>query len=241
MAISDALKLNDHLSGSLQQAAHISIQEEGKTYTYRQKPNPADTLQVVKPPNDVDTGKMNWQDCVHAAKDTMEIVKEWTKEEASMAGYPTPERLDKQGCQSTREIIKVSADVSELRSLTFHSNLTDGYYDKQTQEYTTRKLTERGRKVLADGATRLKQPVFDLKTGKTVDVNLNLQSVVVHQGNSMKSGHYTTLVRSQEGPWVLFNDSQPVTQYSSLEAYLAEDKSRTPYLLNYQVTEPVRP
>ena len=240
VAISDALKLNDHLSSSLQEATHISLREGGKTYTYRKDPNVADTLQQVKLPDEVDEGKMNWQSCVHAMKDTMPLYREWSENEAREAGHPNPKALNNMKRNSTRDIVKVSADVSQLRSLTLHSNLTDGYYDKQTKRYTNRKLTERGRRVLADGATRVKQPVSDLKTGKTVEVDLNLQSVVVHQGNSLRSGHYTTIVRSQEGPWVLFNDRQPVAQYQSLNAYLAEDKSRTPYLLNYQVAEPAR-
>ena len=241
VAISDALKLNDHLSSSLQEADHITLKEAGQSYTCKKEPNIADTLLQVKLPDDAEEGKMNWQNCVYAMKDTMPLKREWSEDEAGKAGYPNPAALHKQRRHSSRDIVKVSADISQIRSLTFHSNLTDGYYDEQTQRYTNRKLTERGRRVLADGTTRLKQQVYDLKTGKTVEVDLNLQSVVVHQGNSLTSGHYTTLVRSQEGPWVLFNDSQPVIEYPSLNAYLAEDKFRTPYLLNYKVTESVRP
>lgn len=71
---------------------------------------------------------------------------------------------------------------------------------------------------------------------------LSLQSVVCHQGNSVDSGHYISIVRSpdprvgSEDGWLRFDDlaAERVTTID-VEQFLKSSTEQTPYLLFYQV------
>ena len=71
---------------------------------------------------------------------------------------------------------------------------------------------------------------------------LSLQSVVCHQGNSVDSGHYISIVRSPspgsgaEDGWMKFDDlaAERVTPIDA-EHFLKSSTEQTPYLLFYQV------
>ena len=71
---------------------------------------------------------------------------------------------------------------------------------------------------------------------------LSLQSVVCHQGNSVDSGHYISIVRSPdprgeaEDGWMKFDDlaAERVTPIDA-EQFLKTSAEQTPYLLFYQV------
>ena len=71
---------------------------------------------------------------------------------------------------------------------------------------------------------------------------LSLQSVVCHQGNSVDSGHYISIIRSPDligegkDSWLRFDDlaSERVTPID-VELFLKSSTEQTPYLLFYQV------
>ena len=242
IALTEAIKMDDHVTCTLRKAPHFTYSEQGKDYTLRREANLPETLFGQELPKTADRGTMDLQSCINEQNKADIINKVWSEEEAISAGYPVPTKLaDHKARESESRIGLESNDLSQFRSYSMMLGLTDFYMDWQIGAVTTRKLTDRGRKVIGNQSLHISLPVFDRQTQKQMDVPMALQSVVVHQGNSLNAGHYTTIIRSKEGPWVLFNDDQPVVQYKSLDDYLAEDKSRTPFLMNYKVINPVRP
>lgn len=71
---------------------------------------------------------------------------------------------------------------------------------------------------------------------------LSLQSVVCHQGNSVDSGHYISIIRNSDlkgegkDSWLRFDDLAPErVTLIDVELFLKSSTEQTPYLLFYQV------
>ena len=240
IALTEALKLEEHPECSLQTDEVFVLPQGDKTYTYHRPPLAGEILSRQIIPQDAENGSMNLQACINAQSQPEWISREWSEYEAKQARHPNPQGLAKSGSQTSGTYSGlVSKDISQFRSHSIMLGLSDFYWDKQLQTLVTKKLTSRGRNVGNDSAQRITKKVFDQKTQQVVEVPMELASVVVHQGGSLNSGHYVALVKSKEGDWVLFNDSQPVQKYKSLHAFLAEDKVRSVFLMNYEVTQPV--
>jgi len=62
---------------------------------------------------------------------------------------------------------------------------------------------------------------------------MSLQSLIVHDGKSLNSGHYTCYTRCLDG-WLCFDDGKQVKQWASFPNL---KKSATPYLFFYQIDD----
>lgn len=86
-----------------------------------------------------------------------------------------------------------------------------------------------------------KNVVFDLyntKYGWVESVRYKLKSVVLHQGNTLTSGHYFAALEAENGNWFICNDEDVIFDYEGRETnkFLSADESGAvvnPYVLMY--------
>ena len=235
-ALSDVLKLEEHDQCTLRSASQYTYREGGKSYTYQRDPELPEFTMRVQLREEADKGSMNLQGCLDLQSQPELGNSEWSTAEAKKAGYHRPGKLgDGKKHPTERTHALVADDVSRLSSHTMMLGQFECYWDKEQGKLTQYKLTDRVKKVFNDVPLHLKRDVYDLKTQSMHSVPMELQSIVVHSGSTPSGGHYTTLVRSREGDWVLFND-QEVVRVDDVKRYLNNDLySRTAYQLNYVV------
>lgn len=78
-------------------------------------------------------------------------------------------------------------------------------------------------------------------TGKTL--NYELVGIVLHQGNTALSGHYTAIVKGPTGKWFYMNDEKMADTSKDLKTILdARLRAKfTPRILTYQRSDPIEP
>ena len=234
-ALSEILRMKDHSECTLRETSQFALTVGGTRYTRVGRVQDGELTRQVSMVRDIDTKPVTVQDCMDfsVASEIMDgdNKKHWTADELTSAGCPhvTPGLYP-----SEKSIAYVSDDLSKLKTHTMSLSVYSQDWDDSLGQIVSIKQPKWGRKIVDKAAERVTMPVFDRKTQSLHQVPMALQSAVIHMGNTKDGGHYVTLVRSNEGSWMLFNDTRS-TVYSSLTEFLNEERNACPTQLSYAV------
>ncbi|OED40310.1 hypothetical protein ACH42_16840 [Endozoicomonas sp. (ex Bugula neritina AB1)] len=238
--LSNILSLQDHNECSLRTASQFALTIDGKRYSRIGRVEEAAVSRNISIPPDIENRDIGFQECMNYSVQTElldgENKKQWTFDELKDAGcshaapglYPTE-----------KSFLYMSDDLSQLKTHTMSLGVFSHEWDESLKDFVEIKKSQSGRKAIGKNVLAVTMPVYDQRTQSLHDVFMELQSVLVHIGNSRNAGHYVTLMRSAEGQWVLKNDNQVQKTYSDIADFLAEDRHRCPLQLSYAVTQKV--
>ena len=79
----------------------------------------------------------------------------------------------------------------------------------------------------------IRVPVEDLDSGHNREVTASPVCIIAHTGSDLKSGHYVTLEKTEQG-WLLHDDGQPATLLENPARFLQSPPFFDPYLVAYE-------